>query len=259
MTHLPSCIFSFIVILTCISCTQKAPIDPLSHLADNKVKQVLAKGLESAGGVNNYWSIDSISYKKRSVLYLPDGSIESDVNQLHKYKLQPEVSGTISWQDSTGNHQIIYSSKDAYQMLNQEKINDSGDAATKIFFSNYYVLFLPFKLMDPGATLFYEGVTTLENNVEADVIKATYNPDEYDNHSTSDEWYLYFDKADGRVLGNLVHHPPTFAFIENIRTTDQHPIRMNLYRKTWRTDKARSKEYLRGEFWYQDYNFTQVQ
>lgn len=223
-----------------------------------EVQKVLTKSFISAGGLQNFRNIDSVIYQKRTKLYLKDGSLESEVDQHHAYDLFPSVSGTITWEDSIGRHKIIYSDQEAYRSLNGRKIENSSASATQSFFSNYFVLFIPFKLLDTGTTLSYEGEKEMENGQSAQIIKAIYNPDEFDNHSTSDEWYFFVDKVNGKIVGNLVYHEPTYAFIENIRTTDEYPLRMNLYRKTWRTDKDLNKEYLRGEFWYTDYTFTKV-
>ncbi len=241
-----------------ISCNHATESGPLDHVKDLMVKDVLQKGMSSAGGIENYLSIDSVVYRKRTVLYLEDGQIESELDQLHRYKLQPEVSGMITWKDSINSHGVYYSQHESYKTMNGVKIEDSSESAKQSFYSSYYVLFLPFKLMDAGVSLSHEGVTELGAGKKADVIKATYNPQEHGNHSTSDEWFFYFDKEDGRVLANLVHHPPTYAFIENTETTETFPLRMNLYRQTWRTDKDRNKKYLRGEFWYNDYKFTSI-
>ncbi len=237
------------------ACKQSSVIDHLAHITDTEVKSQLMTACESAGGLDNYLSIDSITYDKRSVLYLPDGGVESEVRQHHAYKLSPELSGVITWSDSIGDHSIVYNQTAPYKTLNGEKILNSTKSARESFMSSYYVLFLPFKLIDPGVNLSYEGTTDIDDK-KADILKASYAPATHANHSTDDEWSFFINQADGSVLSNLVYHPPTYAYIENTEYTDDYPLRMNTYRQTWRTDKNRNKEYLRGEFWYSNYNFT---
>jgi len=240
-----------------IACNPSEVADPMSHIADQKVKEVLNRGFNSAGGLDTYMNLDEVTFTKKTILYLPDGGIESEVIQQHNYDLYPELRGDITWSDSLGDHGIHYSTADTYKSLNGERLAGSETSARQGFYSNYYVLFLPYKLIDPGVTLSYDGVAEIGDR-SAEIIKATYSPEKHDNHSTSDEWYLYFDTTDGRVLANLVYHPPTYAFIENTSTTEEFPLRMNVYRQTWRTDKDRNKEYLRGEFWYSDYGFSSI-
>ena len=238
------------------SCKVSSP-DPLNHISDPEVKRVLNKAYDSAGGFDTYANMDSIIFDKKSVLYLADGSTESSVEQRHAYSLHPTPSGTISWTDSIGNQTIRFDPEGAYKTLNGSRVPDSEKSATSSFFSNYYVLLLPFKFVDPGVTLSYEGTTTIDKRT-ADIIKAVYAPEVHDNHSTSDEWWLFFDREDGKVISNLVYHEPTYAYIENTESTDEYPLRMNLFRQTWRTDQNRNKEYLRGEFWYSNYAFTSI-
>lgn len=250
------CILTITLGLIVTSCKVESP-DPLNHIDDQEVKRVLNKAYESAGGFDTYANMDSIIFNKKTVLYLADGSIESSVDQRHAYSLHPTPSGTISWSDSIGDRTIRFGPKGAFKTLNGKQVPDSEKSATSSFFSNYYVLFLPFKFVDPGVTLSYEGTTTIDKR-KADIVKAVYAPEVYDNHSTSDEWWLFFDQEDGKVISNLVYHEPTYAYIENTESTEQYPLRMNLFRQTWRTDHDRNKEYLRGEFWYSNYKFTSI-
>ena len=237
-----------------MSCEER-PYDHFSHISDSDVKRVLQEACSVSGGMDAYLQVDSITYMKRSRLVLEDGSTESDVTQLHAYQLQPTLSGSITWEDSLGSHAILYSEDDPHRTLNGIRTDHTPDAVSKSFMGSYFVLFIPYKMADPNVQLEYEGITTIDQR-EYDVIAAHYTPEKHSNHSTDDVWRLFCDRKDGSVISNLVHHPPTYAYIENLETTDEYPLRMNTYRQTWRTDKDRNKEYLRGEFWYWDYSFV---
>jgi len=230
-------------------------IDYLYHISDLEVKRVLQAACDASGGMDNYHRIDSIVYENRSILYLPDGSKESEVAQYHAYQLSPSLSGSITWSDSIGDHAILYSQDDPHRTLNGVRTNHTKDAVTKSFMGSYFVLFIPYKMAEPMVDLSYNGTTTIEGK-SYDMLEASYAPDKHANHSTDDVWTLFCSTEDGAVISNLVHHPPTYAYIENKEYTDEHPLRMNTYRQTWRTDKDRNKEYLRGEFWYWDYRFV---
>ncbi len=244
-----------LLILFLAGCQLQNEEDDFSHIGDQDVKRILKRAFDSAGTLKSYRDIESIRYRKKTILYNEDGSIESSVDQIHEMRLSPSLTGSIIWTDSTGNRMIYHSQSESYTKLNDQIVPNTSESAKQSFFSNYFVLFIPFKLLDTGVQLTFEGTTELASNARADIIKAVYSPEQYDNHSTSDEWYFFFDSTTGRVLANLVYHEPTYAFIENIETTEEFPIRMNVYRKTWRTDKDRNKQYLRGEFWYSDYEF----
>ena len=248
-----SFVLLLILLLIASSCTnQKKGL----QLENADVQRVLERAMDVAGGMQVYEDIDSIIYQKKSILYLEDGTVESSVEQVHKYKLLPSITGEITWNDSIGNHSIVYTDQSQYITLNQNRVQGSEQRAKSSFLSSYFVLLMPFKILDPGATLTYEGQRTLDSGVKVDVIKSTYDTEEYDNHSTNDEWYFYFAVDSGKFVANAVYHEPTYAYIENNETSSDHPIVVNLYRKSWRVDENLNKEYLRGEFWYDQFRFT---
>ncbi|RLD21325.1 MAG: hypothetical protein DRI69_04290 [Bacteroidetes bacterium] len=250
----PTWLLLLILAIGCSTHTEdKIQENPFAHIQDKKAAEVLEKAFNTAGGLEDYRNMKTISYEKRSVLFLEDGSTESDLTQQHSYTLQPELIGDIIWKSDGNSYRIHYSAQDTYKEENGVRIPDSEESARKSFFSATYVLLIPFKLLDPGAKLTYEGRDTLDRGKIADVIRAEYDADKHDNHSTSEVWWYYFDAKDGAHLSSLVFHPPTYAYIENDAITDEHDIRFNIYRKTFRTDASRNKEYLRGEFYYYNY------
>lgn len=247
-------VLTMLVLLLGLGC-KSTEVDPFAHIEDSDVTRVLKAACDAHGGMERYHAVDSVIYEKKSTLYLPDGGVESDVTQHHAYQLSPTLSGSITWQDSLGAHAIHYSAEDPHRTLDGKRTDHAPDAVTKSFMGSYFVLFIPYKMADPEVDLRYEGVTTIDDK-EYDVLAAHYAPEKHANHSTDDVWRLYSSKADGSIISNLVHHPPTYAYIDNVEYNDDHPVRVNTFRQTWRTDKDRNKEYLRGEFWYWDYRFV---
>ena len=94
-----------------------------------------------------------------------------------------------------------------------------------------FVIDVPFKMMDKGVVLSYEGVDTLEDGQRVEVIKAIYNADKNDHHTKSDTWWYYFDADSGAYSGSMVYHAPTYAYIENTAKNEKLPLIMNTYRK----------------------------
>ncbi|MDX1478210.1 MAG: hypothetical protein R3301_10935 [Saprospiraceae bacterium] len=247
----------WIFIATILAGCQVAPDPetdaPFNNTHDDEVRIILQRAIASAGGWTAWSAIDSITYRKRSILYLADGAVESDQTQYHRYDLQPSLSGSITWSDSTGEVTIAYQDGNATRSIDGVAVTGGEESARQTFLSAYYVLFIPFKLLDPGTLLTYTGKDTLESGAIADVIKAEYDPGQHGNHSTSDVWWYYFEENTGRHLASLVYHPPTYALIENIRTTQTTPIRFNAYRESYRCDRTLNKQFLRGVFEYSDF------
>jgi len=238
------------------SCKVQVPAGDTPIFSDMEVQRVTQRAFDAAGGWDKWKALETISYKKRSVLYHADGSVESDVTQFHEYQLQPKLSGSIFWKDADGSHSIVYRDNGAEQFLNGKIVDGKNDAAKKSFLSAYYVLFMPFKIADEGVTVTYEGVQTLDKGESVDVIKTVYTPGQHDNHSTDDTWYYYFDQSTGNYLGSMVYHAPTYAYIRNTSVNRELPLAMNTYRESYRSDVDRNIEYLRGEFFYNDYLMT---
>lgn len=238
------------------SCKVQVPAGEAPIFSDLEVQRVMNRAFDAAGGWERWKDLETISYKKRSVLYHADGSVESDITQFHEYQLHPEFSGSIFWKDAEGSHSIVYKNNSAEQFLNGQIVKGKNDTAKKSFLSASYVLLMPFKIADEGVTVTHEGVETLDKGETVDVIKAVYAPTEHSNHSTDDIWYFYFEQSTGNYLGSMVYHAPTYAYIRNTSVNRELPLAMNTYRESYRSDGDRNIEFLRGEFFYNDYLMT---
>ena len=245
----------FLIVMSFTQCsdtqTEAQSSSVFSH-PNPDVTRILTRAFEKAGGLDKYRHLNTISYTKRSILYDSDGEIESDVTQSHDYRLLPDLEGTIQWQDNGIEHEVQYRDKEGYQYIDGV-LKGVGEFAAKSFLSAYYVLFMPFKLADPGVILTYEGEVTLDSGARADVIKAVYEPESNANHSTSDTWWFYFDLTHGDYLASMVHHPPTYALIENTTKSRDGRLVLNSYRRSFRVDDKMEKQFLRGEFYYSDF------
>ncbi len=251
----------YLVVLLLISCgkTQNENVqkfNPYGHIKDEKVKTILKRAIDKAGGIDSWNSINTLSYTKHSVLLLEDSTVESDVVQRHEYKMKPSFEASISWTQDGEDHAIFYSAEDVMKTVNGEETEAEKQSLTETVMSAIYVLGMPFKLLDAGAYLTYSGTIVTEMGREADVIKATYDPAEHENHSTSDEWYYYFDVTDGTFLGCMVYHAPTYAYIQNLEFDETSIVKLHAHRKSYRSDSARNIQFLRAEFRYSDYEVT---
>ena len=244
-----------LILSTGCSSYNKVTEQPFGH-SDSEVNKVLQRAFTTAGGMEQYNNLRSISYKKRSILYHANGSTDSDVTQFHEYNMAPALSATVFWMKDGQRHSIKYENGAAKKYLDGKSVPGSEESATKSFLSAHYVLFMPFKLADDHVKLSYEGQDQLRSGQKVDVIKAVYQPASHDNHSADDTWWYYFDVESGAYAGSMVYHAPTYAYIENTAKNEKLPLIMNTYRKSFRVDENRKIEYLRGEFFYEDYEMS---
>ena len=112
---------------------------------------------------------------------------------------------------------------------------------------------IPFKLLDKGVVLSYEGIDTLRTGKTVHVVKAAYNPSTHDNHSKPDIWWHYFDENDYRQWGYMVQHADHFSYIENLSFISSNDFFLTETRKSYRVDSLRNILYLRAEYGYSDY------
>ncbi len=224
--------------------------DPYAHIHDDQVKRILKRAIDKAGGFEKWSEIKQIRYTKHNMLFLEDSTVEVDNIQRHEYEMQPEFKASITWTSDSIEHGITYGPEGAKKFENGML---SEQDPTETVMSAIYVLGMPFKLLDAGTTLEYTQTVTLESGKRADEIKATYNPQTHQNHSTTDQWYYYFDHLDGTFYGAMVYHPPTYAYIQNLGFHEHAGVKFHAHRKSYRSDSLRNIKYLRAEFWYSDY------
>lgn len=247
-----------VILIAACSQPKKAPItetpkaDPYAHITNDKIRDILKSAIDVSGTINVWRGLNEIRYQKHSVLYLSDGSEESNVIQQHVYRMSPEFEADITWEKDGDKHYLQYTSESAKKFVNDTLQDVSEEALQQSVMSAIYVLGMPFKLLDGGVKLTYEGETDFDG-FKAHAIEARYSSDENENHSTDDLWCYYFDVENANFLGALVYHAPTYAMIRNLEFDQSTPIKFHKHRKSYRTDSSRNIEYLRAQFWYDNY------
>ncbi len=249
-TELKRILFCFLIFNSCTKPDpQKTPYD---HIEDERVKEIISKAIAYAGGWDAWSTLHSIRYTKRSVLF-NDSTLESDITQNHAYTMTPEFGARISWTENSNNHELHHTKYGTKRLLDGNKIEANQKKLTESVLSSLYVLGMPFKLLDEGAMLTYQGIILFKDSVEAYVINSTYDPDKNKNHSTKDVWWFYFEKKTGYFLGSKVFHSPTYALIQNLSFTKHLKVKLPVRRKSYRVDSLGTIDFLRAEFWYSNF------
>ena len=214
--------------------------------------QVVGKGIEMAGTMEKWKNIASLQYTKKSMLLLENGDVESDVTQRHHYVYRPHKSVRIAWEVDKDSFLIVHNDSVSQKFKNDSLVNQGASVKATVN-SATYVLGMPFKLMDKGTVLAYDGLKSFNGKDTVHAVNATYAPEQHKNHSTQDEWWYHFDKDSGVFVGSLVYHAPTYALIENLSMTQTKGLTFPKHRKSYRCDANGKKIFLRAEFWYSDY------
>ncbi|NJN41126.1 MAG: hypothetical protein HC811_01645 [Flammeovirgaceae bacterium] len=206
---------------------------------------IVKKSIEAHGGMDKWLEARELSFIKSSELFDATGNTESKIIQRQQFNLQP-LSGTLSWSDSGNQFRIEYDGDNATKFINSEPSSDSlvNINAQNDFMSAHYVACQPFKLLDEGTTLIYQGRDTLNDNQIVDAVNVRYGGED------SDQWWYFFDAESSLLVANMVRHGSTYALIENLSYTESGGIKFNHHRKSWRVDSLRNKQFLRAEYFY---------
>ncbi|MBQ4822005.1 DUF6503 family protein [Aquimarina sp. MMG016] len=236
-------IFLMVLIGWLTSC-QQTETDP---------SDIIIQSLEAHRGIENWEKVKEISYLKTTILYDSLGNIEKKLVQKHKNIFKPEFSAAMEWEEDSMTKKVI---------LKKGKIslfhNDSLQTDAKLKKQSYksiiaanYVFWQPYKLLDKTAKLTYIGKEEIDNK-PVYVIQAKYNNED---GSPANTWWYYFDTKTNKLVGNMVHHSPTYSFIKNIKYENQTGLFLNAERKSYRTDSLRNIKFLRAEYSYKVLNF----
>lgn len=241
----------FFLAFAIASCNQSDQ-NAYAHIKDEMVREQIKKAIETHGGLDTWQSLDHLSYTKDFALFDSDGNQESFTEQVHIYEIAKESFSIES--KSKNKRTLLTKNKENFsKTVDELAVEESITKMQKSFNTSMYVVSMPFKLIDKGVELSYEGIDTLDNNKTAHVIKASYDPAISNNHSTKDVWWYYLDTSDGRVLANKVQTPDHDAFIDNLSFIEKGGIIFNGHRKSYRLDSLGRKDYLRAEYFYDSY------
>ena len=243
-----------LIIILFISCNFSKEQDKAKEAPKKPTAiSVVENAIDAAGSLERWKNIASLSYTKKSRLLLENGEIESEVVQRHHYDFRPDKNIKISWR--VGNDRFLIEHNDSIsQKFKNDSLVEEGSAVRSSVNSSLYVLGMPFKLLDKGTDLDYDGLKSINGIDTVHSINATYAPNKYQNHSTQDVWWYHFDKNNGAFLSSLVYHEPTYALIENLEVVHTNGLTFPGIRKSYRCDENGEKIFLRAEFWYDDYS-----
>lgn len=218
---------------------------------EKEAKVPLEKAIAVHGGLDAWNELSSLKFKKWTRLLHEDGSVESELNQWHEFRLQPYFEGKITWTKDSITHVSIWDgAKMSYFMGENEVKNESFLAAKKKEFdAAYYAVAQPWKLLDQGTKLTYEGQKTLENGNIVEVIRVEYGPD-------ADIWWYYFDPQSFEMIGNEVQLKDHRSLVHNLSFETVEGFKLHGKRESWRVNDKGEKLFLRAAYRYSDYEIT---
>ena len=177
------------------------------------------------------------------------GSLSHGFTRSSFLSSNPISPASITWKENGDRHRIEQRNGNTRRWINDSLVTEPEviAAAERMVVAGRYTAIQPFNLLDDAAELRYEGRDTLENEKVVEVISARYR------EGSRDDWWYYFDIRSGRCVGTLVHHPPSWAYVQNVTYDTSTPFVFHHYRRTYRTDSLRNKQFTRAVYYYGDY------
>ena len=233
---------------------EATPKDIVENCSDPQVKEILVRSLEKTGGVTNWQQLAKIKFDKITQFYDSTGQIESRSDQHHRYHFYPKHILEIIWQDSSGNHQLMLRDGKVEKYVNG-KVAESVDSVASLntLLASEYAILLPFKLLDPGVKLSYEGVDTLSGNLVY-VLKARYQPEDIAFKDSTDIWWHYFDTDSYLHEGYRVKHADHFSLVINEDYASNDNFLLPSRRTSYRVDEAGTLLFRRADYQYSNFH-----
>jgi hypothetical protein len=212
-------------------------ISQLDKLPKNEAGDIVKQSIEHAGGWENWNDKKTLTYTKIIQFVNDNGEVEREVEQLHEYKLKPELKVKISWEEDGDKYVIINNSQQAKKYKNGVALQDeeSMNSAWNSSFGSQYVMCMPFKLTDPGTVLKYEGIDTLKNGKVVHAVKTIYE-EGAGSAAGKHTWTYYFDKDSYELVGNFLDYGDGYSYTQNEKMEEKDGIRMNTARKSFKAN-----------------------
>lgn len=248
-------LFLFIVLIIFSSCVVNQKMsNPYSHIKDKKVVEILKKSYATLGGLENWQNIQELHYDKQSTLLLESGEVENRSFQYHDYFYNKNEI-RISWKATDGSkHKMVSKNGNPIKYIDEQIDTSANTTALKTSFAtSLFVISVPFKMMDQGVTLSYEGSDILEDGKKVEVIKGVYNPDKFANHNKPDTWWYYFDNQDFRMVGYLIQHDGRYSYVRNTGYDSAGNFIFPASRESYRVDENRKILFVRAKYTYDNW------
>ncbi len=217
---------------------------------------LIHKCIEAHGGLGRWNALSEMSYTKNFVLFDEAGAVERMVTQEHQYNLGPNKSYEISWKENQDQDQItlLYENGNLTKTKNGKTEEVDKTSLNNSLQSSLYVMGLPYKLLDKGPVITYEGMEKAWNGRDAHLIKAVYDPKNASNLTTSDIWWFLIDKENYKMIGNRISHLDHHNMIKNASWNEQDGFVFYKERESRRIDENNKDLYLRATYLYENFS-----
>ncbi len=206
---------------------------------DNAAINLIKKSIEYMGGWESYINIRGIEYTKTLHKADSNGTVNMKIEQHHRYNLFPEFAVRMDWKEGNSQYTIMNNGNQSWKFKDEQYLEDQKNinSAYNSSHGSQYVLFMPWKLLDPGVLLEHIGNHVLPNGQEVEGVKVNYK--EGNSTTTEHTWWYYFD-TDGKPIANFLKSPQGYSYTEYLEYEQIGDLKFHVKRNSYKTDSTRS-------------------
>lgn len=233
--------------------------DPLAHVPSTGAGAVVRRAFEHHGGFAPWAARKTVTFKKTTTRFRPDGSVEGTRVQRHFYVLQPALRARIEWEEGGQAIVLVNSGGQAWKTVGGRRVSAEADVnqARNTTFGSHYVFGMPFKLADPGVRLEAAPPVRLRAGGRADAVRVVYPPGVGDAGGLHD-WTYYFEPGSGRLAANLLRYDASrYEYTEYADDTTADGFVYARKRVSYDATARGAKGRPRAEIVYDDVRFDQ--
>lgn len=121
--------------------------------------EILEKSMEAHGGSEKWDKVSSLKFRKWTRLLTDSGTVESELDQVLEFRMKPYFEGKITWTKDSVEHVSIWDGSKLRYTMGGNEIQNPDFLKTKKadFDAAFYAVAQPWKLLDEGVKLIYEG------------------------------------------------------------------------------------------------------
>lgn len=222
-----------------------------SQSPEKQALEVLEKAVEAHGGLEKWENVSVLQFRKWTRLLDENGNVESELDQWHEFRFDPYFEGKITWTKDSLEHVIHYDGANLSYSMGGNQVQNAGFLASKKkdFDAAFYTVAQPWKLLEEGNALSYEGIKTLENGQTVHSVRVDYGPE-------SDIWWYYFDQTTYHMAGSEVQLKDHRSLVYDLAEENAGGLKLHGKRESWRISEQGERLFLRAEYRYSEYKIT---
>ncbi len=233
------------------SCSGKAVsdvTDSFSHITDLNARQLLENACNGSG-YEKWLTISRLEFTKHTMLFDSTGLVELERHQdIMIEKDSRRIQ--ISWSENGVSHKIIKEGEEIYQYEGEKQLDNPRESSLwNTVLSTEYVMNIPFKLLEPGYTLHYEGIDSIPRIGTSHALMAKYS-------ESVDTWWHYYEIETYRQVGYKVKHLDHISLVVNEDLTEKSGILWPKKRTSYRVNEDGQIMFLRAKYDYDNYQIS---